>query len=84
MWGNSPPAWAVLEQAGMGHDGKSCNVSHRPVICVRIVGIYGSNDTERRQSMGKFGRKNGDSKKAAEKKMAQQLAALKRRQAKKK
>ncbi len=34
--------------------------------------------------MGKFGRKNGDSKKAAEKKMAQQLAALKRRQAKKK
>ena len=46
--------------------------------------IYGSDSGERRQFMGKFGRKNGDSKKAAEKKMAQQLAALKRKQAKKK
>lgn len=34
--------------------------------------------------MGKFGKRNGDSKSAEQKKIKQQLAALARRQAKKK
>lgn len=68
----------------LGRERGPGNFSHRLLICVRIVEISRSDDIERRRPMGKFGRKNGDSKKAAEKKMAQQLAALKRKQAKKK
>ena len=42
------------------------------------------NRTEWSNTMGKLGKKNKDSKEAANKKIAQQLAALKRKQAAKK
>ena len=64
---------------------------HTPAGCGRIAKIIfsaargnGDADILEVRDMGKLGKKNKDSKEAANKKIAQQLAALKRKQAGKK